>query len=122
MLEEYDDRHSHRGEEYDRECQGGTIKCQSNMMRIWKGMTVPLILSSYSSYNPFLFLRRFHHIPPKLFQHSPVTFIHSVTLIHQSLLCHKLVCNGRFSNSELLLLVQNSSYVAQILHDLSYEV
>ena len=42
--------------------------------------------------------------------------------IHQSLLRHKLVYNGGFSNFELLLLVQNSTCVAQILHGLSYEV
>ena len=36
-------------------------------------------------------------------------------LIHQSLLSHKLVYNGGFSNFELPLLVPNSTYVAQIL-------
>ena len=42
--------------------------------------------------------------------------------IHQSLLWHKLVYNGGCSNFALLLLVQNSTYVAQTLHGLSYEV
>ena len=46
----------------------------------------------------------------------------STSTIHQSLPRHKLVYNGGFSNFELLLLVQNSIYVAQILHGLSYMV
>ena len=40
--------------------------------------------------------------------------------MHQSLLSHKVVYNGGFSNFELPLLVQNSIYVAQILCSLSY--
>ena len=35
--------------------------------------------------------------------------------IHQSLLTHRLVDNGEFSNFELFSLVRNSIYVAQIL-------
>ena len=42
--------------------------------------------------------------------------------IHQSLLSHKLVYNGEFSKSELPLFVRNSTYVAQILSFLSYNV
>ena len=40
-----------------------------------------------------------------------ITFL----VIHQSLLRHKLAHNGGFSDSELLLLFQNSSYVGPIL-------
>ena len=42
--------------------------------------------------------------------------------IHQSLPSHKLVFYGGFPNFELLLLVRNSTYVAQILCDLSYKL
>ena len=42
--------------------------------------------------------------------------------IHQSLLSHKLVFYGGFSKVRLPLLIRNSTYVAQILCDLSYKV
>ena len=42
--------------------------------------------------------------------------------IHQCLLRHKLASNDGFSNFKLLVLIQNSSYVVQILHGISYEV
>ena len=42
--------------------------------------------------------------------------------IHKSLLSHRLVYNGGFSNFKLPLLVQNSAYVAQHLCGLRYKV
>ena len=42
--------------------------------------------------------------------------------IHQSLLSHRLVYNGGFSNFELPLLVRNSIYVTLILCGLGYKV
>ena len=52
-----------------------------------------------------------------------MTYISAKTLgIHQSLLRHKLMYNGGYSNFELSLLVRNSTYVAQVLYGLSYKV
>ena len=43
--------------------------------------------------------------------------------MHQSLLSHKLVYNGGFSDFGLLLvLIRNSTYVAQTLCGISYKV
>ena len=49
-------------------------------------------------------------------------FLYKLIPVHQSLLSHKLVYNGGFSNFELTLLVRNSTYVAQILCAPSYKV
>ena len=44
---------------------------------------------------------------------QPNTFEHfSLQSIHQSLLSHRLMYNGGFSNFEMPLIVRNSTYVA----------
>ena len=51
-----------------------------------------------------------------------VTLTKTIKVIHQSLLSHKLVYNGGFSNFKLSLLVSKRTYVVQHVCRLSYKV